>query len=121
MGSRNGLRRVPDIHLLVNPNPDDWSLSGLFDFEPAMRGARECEFASVGLFVARGDARFPRRLLLAYGYRPHQLYDELPRPAACYALLHRYSDLPWWLEQLPPAADAHPGGTGRPLVVTSVS
>jgi hypothetical protein len=62
MGSRNGLRRVedPDIHLLVTPNPDDWSLSGLFDFEPAMRGARECEFASVGLFVARGDADRPR-------------------------------------------------------------
>jgi hygromycin-B 7''-O-kinase len=42
MGSRSGLRRVegPNIHLLVTPNPDGWSLSGLFDFEPAMRGAR---------------------------------------------------------------------------------
>jgi len=81
MGSRSGLRPVegPNIHLLVTPNPDGWSLSGLFDFEPAMRGARECEFASVGLFVAHGDAGFLRRLLLAYGYRPHQLYDELPR------------------------------------------
>jgi len=34
-------------HLLVTPHPDGcWSLSGLFDFEPAMRGAREYEFAA---------------------------------------------------------------------------
>src|SRR6266511_2819299 len=42
-------------HLLVTPHPDGWSLSGLLDFEPAMRGAREYEFAAVGLFVSRGD------------------------------------------------------------------
>jgi hypothetical protein len=37
-GFTNELRRVedPDLHLLVTPNPDGWSLSGLFDFEPAM-------------------------------------------------------------------------------------
>jgi hygromycin-B 7''-O-kinase len=88
-------------HLLVTPNPDGWSLSGLFDFEPAMRGAREYEFAAVGLFVARGDAGFLRRLLIAYGYSPGQLDDALPRRLLAYALLHRYSDLPWYLEQLP--------------------
>jgi hygromycin-B 7''-O-kinase len=89
-------------HLLVTTDPDGWSLSGLVDFEPAMRGAREYEFAAVGLFVSRGDAGFLRRLLLAYGYRPHQLDNALPRRLLAYALLHRYSDLPWWLEQLPP-------------------
>ncbi len=89
-------------HLLVTPHPDGWSLSGLFDFEPAMRGAREYEFAAVGLFVSRGDAGFLRRLLTAYGYRPYQLDDALPRRLLTYALLHRYSDLRWWLEQLPP-------------------
>jgi hygromycin-B 7''-O-kinase len=89
-------------HLLVIPRPDGWSLSGLFDFEPAMQGASEYEFAAVGLFVSRGDAGFLRRLLIAYGYRPGQLDDALPRRLLAYALLHRYSDLPWWLEQLPP-------------------
>jgi hygromycin-B 7''-O-kinase len=89
-------------HLLVSQHPDGWSLSGLFDFEPAMRGAREYEFAAVGLFVSRGDAGFLRRLLIAYGYRPRQLDDALPGRLLAYALLHRYSDLRWWLEQLPP-------------------
>jgi hygromycin-B 7''-O-kinase len=71
------------------------------DFEPAMRGAREYEFAAVGLFVSRGDTAFLRRLLRAYGYRPHQLDDALARRLLAYALLHRYSDLRWYLEQLP--------------------
>jgi hygromycin-B 7''-O-kinase len=89
-------------HLLVIPHPDGWSLSGLLDFEPAMRGAAEYEFAAVGLFVSRGDAGFLRRLLSAYGYGPHRLDDALPRRLLAYALLHRYSDLPWYLQQLPP-------------------
>jgi hygromycin-B 7''-O-kinase len=88
-------------HLLVTPDADGWSLSGLVDFEPAMRGAREYEFAAVGLFVSRGDAGFLRRLLIAYGYAPAQLDDALPRRLLAYALLHRYSDLRWYLQQLP--------------------
>lgn len=91
-------------HLLVSQHPDGWSLSGLFDFEPAMRGAREYEFAAVGLFVSQGDAGFLRRLLIAYGYGPHQLDEALPRRLLAYALLHRYSDLPWYLERLPAPA-----------------
>ncbi len=35
-----------------------WRLCGLIDFEPAMRGEREYEFVSVGVFAAQGDARF---------------------------------------------------------------
>jgi hygromycin-B 7''-O-kinase len=88
-------------HLLVTQHPDGWSLSGLCDFEPAMRGASEYEFAAVGLFVSRGDAGFLRRLLIAYGYAPAQLDDALPRRLLAYALLHRYSDLRWYLQQLP--------------------
>lgn len=93
---------VMSDHLLVTPSPDGWSLSGLLDFESAMRGATEYEFAAVGLFVSRGDADFLRSLLLAYGYGPERLDDALPRRLLSYALLHRYSNLRWWLEQLPP-------------------
>lgn len=84
---------------------DEWSLSGLFDFEPARGGAREYEFAAVGLFVSEIDARFLRRVLLAYGYARDELDDALCRRLLAYALLHRYSDLSWYLERLPaPAA-----------------
>ncbi|MGK5555452.1 aminoglycoside phosphotransferase family protein [Actinomadura kijaniata] len=88
-------------HLLV----DGGSLSGLFDFEPAMAGDREYEFASVGLFVSRGDARFLRRVLVAYGYPEERLDTALRRRLLAYALLHRYGDLSWYLAELP-APDA---------------
>ncbi len=83
----------------------DARLTGLFDFEPAMLGAAEYEFASVGLFVACGDARTLRRVLLAYGYAPHALDETLQCRFMAHALLHRYSNLRWYLERLP-AGDA---------------
>ena len=50
-----------------------WRLSGLVDFDHAIRGAREYEFVAVGIHMARGDSRFLRRLLTAYGYTRGQL------------------------------------------------
>jgi hygromycin-B 7''-O-kinase len=85
-------------HLLVDA---DGNASGLFDFEPAMVGATEYEFASVGIFFACGDARALRRTLLAYGYAPHQLDAALQCRFMAYTLLHRYSHLRWYLERIP--------------------
>jgi len=80
---------------------DRGALTGLFDFEPAMLGAPEYDFASFGLFVSCGDARFLGRTLLAYGYPAHALDEALPQRLMAYALLHRYSNLRWYLERLP--------------------
>lgn len=77
-------------------------LSGLFDFEPAMRGPAEYEFASVGVFVTRGDRGLFRRLLLAYGYSGSDLGPDFCRRILGHALLHRYSRLRWYLERVPP-------------------
>jgi hygromycin-B 7''-O-kinase len=106
-------------HLLVEEDERGWRFSGLFDFEPAMRGAAEYEFASVGVFVSCGDAALLRRLLLAYGYRPADLDEACARRLLAYALLHRYSNLRWYLERLPPlstptlaALAAHGWGAG---------
>ena len=88
-------------HLLVQPAGSGWRLSGLFDFEPAMRGAREYEFASIGLFVSGGDARALRCILRAYGYAEVALDNALQNRLMAMALLHRYSKLPWYLQRLP--------------------
>ncbi len=88
-------------HLLVERGTGGWRLSGLFDFEPAMVGNPEYEFASVGLFFSCGDARLLRRVLLTYGYGESDLGPELERRLLAYTLLHRYSDLPWYLSRLP--------------------
>lgn len=85
-------------HLMVD---GAGTLTGLFDFEPAMPGAPEYEFSSFGLFVACGDARLLRRTLRAYGYADSALDTALQRRLMAYTLLHRYSNLSWYLERLP--------------------
>ncbi len=88
-------------HLMLDRDGAAPRLAGLFDFEPAMLGAAEYEFASVGLFFACGDADTLRRVLLAYGFPPHALDEALQCRFMAYALLHRYSNLRWYLERLP--------------------
>ncbi|GGK43022.1 phosphotransferase [Pilimelia terevasa] len=87
-------------HLLVTPDERGWRLTGLFDFEPAMRGDPEYEFVSLGVFVARGDGRFLGRTLRAYGYTDTELTPMLSDRLLAWALLHYYSNVPAWLAQL---------------------
>jgi hygromycin-B 7''-O-kinase len=92
-------------HLLVTEDREGaWRLSGLIDFEPAMRGDREYEFVGVGAFVAEGDARFLGQTLTSYGYQPDQLGPDLRRRLLALAILHRYSNLSWWMQRLPEPA-----------------
>lgn len=94
------------VHLLARRAEAGWALSGLFDFEPAMRGAPEYEMASAGFFVAGGDGPAFRAFLLAYGYREAGLTPALQRRILAYALLHRYSNLRWYLDLIPPKSAA---------------
>lgn len=78
----------------------DWGAFD-FDFEPAMVGDPEYDFASFGVFVSCGDGRFLRRALRAYGYGEDALDEALPRRLLAHAILHRYSNLRWYLERVP--------------------
>jgi hygromycin-B 7''-O-kinase len=91
-------------HLLVERSGDGWQLSGLFDFEPAMVGAPEYEFASIGLFLSCGDPKLLRCVLRSYGYAAAALNEALENRLLAYGLLHRYSNLPWFLKRVPPPA-----------------
>jgi hygromycin-B 7''-O-kinase len=73
----------------------------LIDFEPAMVGEREYEFASVGLFVSGGDRLLLRTILEAYGYHDGDLNSDLAERFMAYALMHRYSNLTWYLDTVP--------------------
>jgi hygromycin-B 7''-O-kinase len=83
-------------HLLAQPDP--WRLTGVIDFEPAMRGAREYEFAALGAFFTEGEAGLLRRALVSYG---HDLDGGLSRRLLAWLLLHRYSNLSWYFSRLP--------------------
>ncbi|SDY83378.1 hygromycin-B 7''-O-kinase [Amycolatopsis xylanica] len=86
-------------HIMVTGHDGHWRLSGLFDFEPAMRGAPEYDFVGAGLFVSGGDSAFLRELLLGYGVTG--LDEAFSRRCLAYGLLHVYSNLRWWLSMLP--------------------
>jgi hygromycin-B 7''-O-kinase len=89
-------------HLLTAEGPGGaWRLSGLIDFEPAMRGEREYDFVGVAVFVAEGNARFLTQTLTTYGYRRDQLGADLRRRLLAWGILHRYSNLTWWMRRLP--------------------
>jgi hygromycin-B 7''-O-kinase len=85
-------------HLLVERREGAWHISGLIDFEPAMIGAPEYELAAVGIFLTCAEPGLLRALLDAYG---SGIDDELLLRIMAYALLHRYSNLRWYLERLP--------------------
>lgn len=82
-------------HMTVDPQ-DGWRMTGLFDFEPAMIGDPAYDLAGAAMFVTRGDPRRLRRFYKAYGRDPHP-----PRELLAHALLHVYSDLVWYLKELP--------------------
>lgn len=93
---------VMRAHVFASDAGMGWSLSGVVDFEPAMVGAAEYEFASVGVFLTCGDGPALRALLLAYGYPERDLGVPLQRRFLAYTLLHRYSNLRWYLDRIPP-------------------
>ncbi|WP_369215931.1 aminoglycoside phosphotransferase family protein [Streptomyces flavofungini] len=85
-------------HLLAAPAPGPgggWRLTGLLDFEPAMIGDRAYDFVGVGLFVTRAEPGLLARFTRAYG----ETFP--PRLLLAYTLLHVYSNLPWYLRELP--------------------
>ncbi|WP_432493924.1 phosphotransferase [Kineococcus auxinigenes] len=78
-----------------------WFLSGLCDFEPAMRGSHEYELVAVAVFMAEGDPAVLREGLIAYGFETEQLDDDLSRRLLAWTLLHRFGNAAAFFDLLP--------------------
>jgi hygromycin-B 7''-O-kinase len=78
------------------------AISGFIDFEPSMTGAPEYDFASVGVFLSSGDHNALRAFFSGYGNLACA-DTAFRRRIMAYTLLHRYSDLKWYLEFMPQA------------------
>jgi hygromycin-B 7''-O-kinase len=83
-------------HLLVEQRNGRWWLSGLIDFEPAMIGAPEYEFAAIGIYLTGREPGLLANVLHGYG----DIGLSAERLLA-YLLLHRYCNLRRYLELLP--------------------
>lgn len=77
--------------------------TGFIDFEPSMFGPREYDFASVGLFVTAGDPAALRSFFTGYGNLEESRRVDFRRRIMAYTLLHRYSNLNWYLQFMPKA------------------
>ncbi|MEL6348467.1 MAG: aminoglycoside phosphotransferase family protein [Myxococcota bacterium] len=89
-------------HLFVKEVSGRWALCGVLDFEPATVGAPGYEFASVGLFWSCGDAALLRAVMHGYGMIDGRAGKDFSQALMRWALLHRYSHLPWYLKRMPP-------------------
>jgi len=90
-------------HVFVSMVDGQWKISGLIDFEPSMIGDPEYDFASVGVFVCMGEPS----LFLSFlsGYCADLQDQNRPYRVMAYAILHRYSNLKWYLKLLPNGDD----------------
>lgn len=82
-------------HVFVDPGR--LTVTGLIDFEPSTMGAVEYDFTGVPPFITQGRPQLLRAFLDGYGYR---WTESSPRLAMTYLILHRYSNLGWFLELL---------------------
>jgi hygromycin-B 7''-O-kinase len=88
-------------HILVRQTEDGWAVSGLIDFEPSTVGAAEYEFASAGLFVSSGNPLLLRTLVVCLGLVVWVFCGGVVGGLLGFGLLHRYSNLRWYLNILP--------------------
>jgi len=77
--------------------------AGFIDFEPSMFGPCEYDFASVGLFVTAGDPAALKSFFTGYGNLEESRRVDFRRRIMAYTLLHRYSNLNWYLQFMPKA------------------
>lgn len=78
-------------------DPDNLTVSGLIDFEPSAMGAVEYDFTGLPIFITQGRPQLLRAFLDGYGYN---WTESSPRLLMTYLLLHRYSNLNWFLNLL---------------------
>jgi hygromycin-B 7''-O-kinase len=93
---------VMQVHVCFEKHGNELELSGLLDFEPSMVGAYEYDFASVGVFLSSGDRAALKGFFDGYGIAKVNS-SEFRRRILAYTLLHRYSNLKWYLEFMPQA------------------
>lgn len=88
-------------HILVSLQHNRWEVTGLIDFGDAETGQVEYDFVAVGLDLLAVDKpmrhTYMTHFLSAYGYQPDTRFS---RSMTALTLLHRFSDLRPWINDL---------------------
>jgi len=82
-------------HIFVEESNRGFNITGLIDFEPSMIAVPEYDFCSIGLFISAGNKTLFNHFLETYGYKGDS------RGIMRMLLLHRYSNMKWFMSTLP--------------------
>ncbi len=90
-------------HVFFTDHGGQLSFQGFIDFEPSMTGAAEYDFASVGVFLSSGNPAALKAFFKGYGCLDRAAQPDFKRRVMAYLLLHKYSNLKWYLQFMPDA------------------
>lgn len=86
-------------HLFVSGRDSSPSISGLIDFEPSMLAVPQYDLCAAGLFITAGEPGLFSVFLDGYG----SSVDTSAAAITRMLLLHRYSNMKWFVSTLPAA------------------
>ncbi|QOR68073.1 phosphotransferase [Cytobacillus suaedae] len=91
------------FNLLFNEKNHNWKLTGVIDFADCFLGDSEYDLLGPILFMFNGNKEFTTSFLLSYGYRVEELNDSLRKKLMIYTLLHRFSNIEYYISRNPEA------------------
>ncbi len=90
---------LTEDHFLVQEHNGHWQITGLIDFGDLMQGHFLYEFGAPLVFYTRGKPALRRHFLQQYGLPLNRQTEDQLFAAL---LLHRFVNIPWYLEHLCP-------------------
>lgn len=85
-----------DVHfsnLQLKKENGKWVISGLFDLADSLTGFHEYEFVAPGVLMIQGQSELQREFFRAYGYKEHEIDENLRRRLMLLTILYECSDL----------------------------
>ncbi|MFC1743477.1 phosphotransferase family protein [Candidatus Riflebacteria bacterium] len=91
-----------DTCIFYQEQDGSFQLSGICDWAEAFFGPAEYELPSIVLFVTRTQSSLLKLFFKKYAYFPDALDETLQIKLMLNLLIHRYCNIPWFMELYPP-------------------
>lgn len=95
------------FNLLLNQDKGKWKLTGVIDFADCFIGDGDYDLLGPILFMFNCNQTLVCRFLESYGYSRDLVSSRLQKKLMTYAILHRYSDINFFVSQRDEAKEAN--------------
>jgi hygromycin-B 7''-O-kinase len=93
------------FNLLFNKENNKWKLTGVIDFADSFLGDHEYDLLGPILFMFNGNQELTYSFLISYGFLEEELNDSLRKKLMIYTILHRFSNLNYYISKNPKAVN----------------